>query len=181
MPMSMDELIARADELAGSIENYEPTEEDYERAEKNYRHKLMHAVMRRGFAERDLAEAVAEARENNMSWALIGDLLGVSGQAASKKYGAAKSAGGSLGERVVKGRVASSGPGYGLALHGLPKADREPRNFVVAALKDAMPQNAELVVFLGDAASKFEAHVQHGDEPRKVAEVFRHKLEEVEH
>lgn len=85
MPRSMDELIARADELADKFEAYEPRDED--RGNEPPLLVLRRAAYRRSLAERDLADAVREARRVGASWSKIGDELGTTGEAARQRYG----------------------------------------------------------------------------------------------
>lgn len=83
MPRSIDELIARAEEIADRFESYEPHDED--------RHEpalmaLRRIAYRRALVERELADAVGDARKSGMSWAKIGRELGTSGEAARQRY-----------------------------------------------------------------------------------------------
>jgi hypothetical protein len=48
---------------------------------------LRSAVVASADAERAIAEAVADARDDGMSWLAIGVVLGLSGEAARKRYG----------------------------------------------------------------------------------------------
>ena len=79
----MDELIARADELADAFEDYEPQEED--RGEPALM-ALRRVAYQRALLERELLEAVRRAREAGASWAKIGHELGTSGEAARQRY-----------------------------------------------------------------------------------------------
>lgn len=83
MPRSMDELIARADELANAFEDYEPQEED--RGEPALM-ALRRVAYQRALLERELLTAVHRAREAGASWAKIGRELGTSGEAARQRY-----------------------------------------------------------------------------------------------
>jgi hypothetical protein len=83
MPRSIDELIARADELADRFERYDPRDED------NHEPALMalrRVAYRRILIERELARAVRDAREAGTSWEKIGRELGTSGEAARQRY-----------------------------------------------------------------------------------------------
>jgi hypothetical protein len=84
MPRSIEELIARADDLADRFEAAEPTSE---RADEPALLALRRAAYRRSLAERDLAHAVRAARRDGASWAKIGAELGTSGEAARQRYG----------------------------------------------------------------------------------------------
>lgn len=83
MPRSMDELIARADELADAFEDYEPEDED--RGEPALM-ALRRVAYQRALLEGELLEAVRRAREAGASWAKIGQELGTSGEAARQRY-----------------------------------------------------------------------------------------------
>ena len=84
MPRSLHEILAQADELADTFEAYEPDDEDEGKASSLVALRL--AVARRANADRDLLVAVAEARSHHLSWAMIGDQLGTSGEAARQRY-----------------------------------------------------------------------------------------------
>lgn len=79
----MDELIARADELAEEFEHYDPRDGD--RGEPPLM-ALRRLAYRRSLIEKELADAVREAREAGASWAKIGRELGTSGEAARQRY-----------------------------------------------------------------------------------------------
>lgn len=83
MPRSLDELMARADQLADTFEAYEP--QDADRGEPPLM-ALRRAAFRRSMVERELTEAVGEARRSGVSWAKIGSELGTSGEAARQRY-----------------------------------------------------------------------------------------------
>ncbi len=84
MPRSIDDLVARADELADEFEGYVPHEAD--RGEPALL-ALRRAAYRRALIERELVERVLQAREAGESWAKIGNELGTSGEAARQRYG----------------------------------------------------------------------------------------------
>lgn len=84
VPRSIDELIAHADEIADRFENYEP--QDSDRREPPLL-ALRRLAYRRSLVERELAEAVRDARGAGASWAKIGNELGTSGEAARQRYG----------------------------------------------------------------------------------------------
>jgi hypothetical protein len=86
MPRSLDQMLTQAEELADRFEAYEPQPGDRETVGPVTRVRL--AALRRAQAERDLADAVAEAREARASWKTIGELVGTSGEAARQRYGA---------------------------------------------------------------------------------------------
>jgi hypothetical protein len=85
MPRSLEEILAHADELADAFEAYEPSPEDQGKASSLMALRL--AAVRRAEADRALLEAVADARQHHVSWAVIGSLLGTSGEAARQRYG----------------------------------------------------------------------------------------------
>jgi len=85
MPLSLQEILDRQDELTARLENYEP-EPDDERDPAVFR-RLLAAASNRVKSEATLAEAVAEARTAGYSWALIGSTIGTTGQAAQQRYG----------------------------------------------------------------------------------------------
>jgi hypothetical protein len=83
MPRSIDELIAQADELADEFEAYGP--DGMDRLEPSLM-ALRRAAYRRALVERQLVEAVRQAREEGASWSKIGEHLGTSGEAARQRY-----------------------------------------------------------------------------------------------
>jgi hypothetical protein len=85
MPRSLQEILDNADQLARRFEQFEP-EADQVRDAAPLR-RIHVAVAARSDAERELASAVAEARESGLSWAVIGAYLGTSGEAARQRYG----------------------------------------------------------------------------------------------
>ena len=83
MARTLEDLIGYGEALAERFEN------DDDRSafrEPTTRSKLALAAMRRSFAERDLRRAVVEAKDEKLSWDEIGEILGVSGEAARKRY-----------------------------------------------------------------------------------------------
>lgn len=85
VPRSLEDLLAHADELADTFEAYEPSDAD--RAEPAVL-ALRRAAYRRALVERELVDAVAEARAAGVTWARIGEHLGTSGEAARQRYAA---------------------------------------------------------------------------------------------
>jgi hypothetical protein len=85
MPRTMKEIIDHADELARRFEEYEPDPAQVRDAHALA--KLRELVLARSAVERDLAAAVAAAREEGHSWGIIGAMLGTSGEAARQRYG----------------------------------------------------------------------------------------------
>lgn len=84
MPRSLDELIARADELADKFEDYEPRDDD--RGEPPLM-AVRRIAYQRSLLERELTDAIRQARRSGASWAKIGTELGTSGEAARQRYG----------------------------------------------------------------------------------------------
>jgi hypothetical protein len=83
MPRSIDDLLARGDELADQFEAYEPSPED--------RHEpplmaVRRLTYQRALLERQLLSAVRDARLAGTAWSKIGQELGTSGEAARQRY-----------------------------------------------------------------------------------------------
>jgi hypothetical protein len=85
MPRTVQEILNHADELARRFEAYEPAAED-ERDAHMFT-ALRDAVLLRSDAERSIRNTVDDARAHGYSWALIGSVLGTSGEAARQRYG----------------------------------------------------------------------------------------------
>jgi len=85
MPRTVQDILDHAGELAKRFEDYEPTPGD--ERDPAVVADLRRAVLSRSDAERSIKDAVARAREKGYSWALIGSLLGTSGEAARQRYG----------------------------------------------------------------------------------------------
>lgn len=71
---------------ARHVDDYEPDPAD-ERDPKAYQ-ALRQAALSRSAVEKDIVEAVKQARADGYSWSLIGSLLGTTGEAARQRYGA---------------------------------------------------------------------------------------------
>lgn len=84
MPKSLQDIIARSEDLADAFERYQPHPGD-ERDPAAMR-GLQAAVTNRTDAERKVVDAVREARHAGWSWAMIGLTLGTSGEAARQRY-----------------------------------------------------------------------------------------------
>jgi hypothetical protein len=84
---SIEEIKARADELADAFENYDPKRGDQD-APLPPVMAVKLAAWRRDAAEQELSEAVRAAREQRMSWREVGEAIGTSGEAARQRYGA---------------------------------------------------------------------------------------------
>ena len=85
MPHSFEYVLAHADELARRFEEHEPDPSRFKDARPLA--AIYRAVQARAQAERDILEAVGQAREAGLSWWLIGSYLGTSGEAARQRYG----------------------------------------------------------------------------------------------
>ena len=85
MPRSLDEMMAQADALADRFEAYEPEPGDRDTVAPLTQLRL--AALKRAEAEREIAEAVANARRSDTSWKAIGAAVGTSGEAARQRYG----------------------------------------------------------------------------------------------
>lgn len=85
MPRTVQDILNHADELASRFEAYEPTAAD-ERDPQAFS-ALRDAALARSDAERSIKTAVEHARARGYSWALIGSVLGTSGEAARQRYG----------------------------------------------------------------------------------------------
>jgi len=85
MPRTVQDILNHADELASRFEDYEPTATD-ERDPHAFS-ALRDAALARSDAERSIKTAVEHARAHGYSWALIGSVLGTSGEAARQRYG----------------------------------------------------------------------------------------------
>lgn len=83
MPRSLEEVLAHADELADEFETLDPTGiEPLDVGE----YLLRRAARARALAERQVADAVVEARRRDMAWRVIGNSLGTTAQSAQRRY-----------------------------------------------------------------------------------------------
>lgn len=87
MPRSLQEILDNADALADQFEALDPDSLEWHDAAPLRR--IRAAVVARTAAERELAEAVAEARAAGLPWGAIGAYVGTTGEAARQRYGAA--------------------------------------------------------------------------------------------
>lgn len=83
MPRSLDELIAQGDQLAEEFIDADRSQF----VELSPESKIRLAAMRRSGAERELRDAVLAGRSARLSWEIIGQMLGTTGEAARKRYG----------------------------------------------------------------------------------------------
>ncbi len=84
MPRTLQHIIDHADELAALAEQAEPEGDGHRGAIGN----LRAAVVASAQADQAVADAVAAGRADGMSWTAIGLIVGTSGEAARKRYGA---------------------------------------------------------------------------------------------
>lgn len=77
------EILAHADELARRFETFEPINSE----ETDALDGLARAVVDASNAQKNIDLWVAHARTQKKTWAAIGDVLGVSGEAVRQKYG----------------------------------------------------------------------------------------------
>jgi len=85
MPRSLSELIEHADFYAKQFENYPTSSEDA--IDSDIFKALWSAGQQKSALENSIAELVIKARLEDMSWKLIGQILGTSGEAARQRYG----------------------------------------------------------------------------------------------
>ena len=85
MPRTREQLERAAAEAEAWLDSLDPAETAAEDPRDLRRIGLALADVAR--AERDLADAVADARRNGRSWSEIALVLGVSKQAARQRYG----------------------------------------------------------------------------------------------
>ena len=82
---SLDDLAARAEQLADAFEDNTPAPGD-RGAPLPPVMAVKLAAYRRDAAERELRDAVARARENAVPWRQLGEAIGTSGEAARQRY-----------------------------------------------------------------------------------------------
>lgn len=87
MRRSLTDLIASADKLADAFENHDPTPVDFD-APLPPLMAVKLAAFRRSQAEKELADAIAQARQAHLSWRELGEAIGTSGEAARQRYAA---------------------------------------------------------------------------------------------
>jgi hypothetical protein len=89
MRPSLTDLIANADRLADAFESdsQELSAADFD-APLPPLMAVKLAAFRRAAAEKELATAIAQAREAHLSWRELGDAIGTSGEAVRQRYAA---------------------------------------------------------------------------------------------
>ena len=85
MPRSLAELIKQGDFYAQQFEDFPTDAEDG--IELETFKALWSAGQQKSVLENSIAELVTKARLENMSWKLIGQILGTTGEAARQRYG----------------------------------------------------------------------------------------------
>jgi hypothetical protein len=88
MPRTLQEILEHDEELADRFETSDPDTWTEIPIEDEAERRLAQAARARAHAEHAVADSVAFARQHNLSWRRIGDVLGTSAQAAQKRYGA---------------------------------------------------------------------------------------------
>lgn len=85
MPRSVADILAHADSYAQRFETWEPDPANIKDAKPlaQLRRAFEHATQ----AQCAVVDAVAEARREGFSWALIGTMVGTTGEAARQRYG----------------------------------------------------------------------------------------------
>lgn len=87
MPRTLQEILDHDEELADRFATSDPdTWTELPLADEAER-RLAQAARGRASAEQAVADSVAFARQHDVSWRRIGDVLGTSAQAAQKRYG----------------------------------------------------------------------------------------------
>jgi predicted phage gp36 major capsid-like protein len=89
MPRTVQEILDHADALAARFEQHEPGDDVRDASALG---AVRGAFLGRAEAERNLADAVVQARHAGHSWASIGAMVGTSGEAARQRYGQSVSA-----------------------------------------------------------------------------------------
>jgi hypothetical protein len=85
MRPTRQDLEARAEQWADRFENYEPKPADFD-APVPVVMAVRLAAWKRSLAERELTDAVRNARAAHQSWRTIGDAIGTTGEAARQRY-----------------------------------------------------------------------------------------------
>jgi hypothetical protein len=85
MPRSLSELIKHGDFYAKQFEDFPTSSEDA--IDGEIFTALWSAGQQKSALENSIAELVIKARSQDMSWKLIGQILGTSGEAARQRYG----------------------------------------------------------------------------------------------
>ncbi len=84
MPRTVQEILDHAEVLVEQCENDDPRAEDEINVAALLR--LRNATAERSLAERHMIEAIREARKRGVTWAVIGGIIGTSGEAVRQRY-----------------------------------------------------------------------------------------------
>jgi hypothetical protein len=84
VPRTLQEILDNAEALA---QQFEDLPDDAEVLDAEPLRRIQQATQARAAVERELAAAVVDAREQGISWAVIGAYMGTSGEAARQRYG----------------------------------------------------------------------------------------------
>lgn len=84
MPRTIEQILSRCDELAARFEEYTPQAQDEVSMEAL--EDLRNAVGEQAAAQRHLVEAIRKARHSRISWEIIGEHVGTTGEAARQRY-----------------------------------------------------------------------------------------------
>ena len=85
MRPTREELEARAKQWADEFETYEPMPEDFNAPVPPIMAVRL-AAWKRSMAEKELATAVAAARDQRVSWRAVGEAIGTTGEGARQRY-----------------------------------------------------------------------------------------------
>lgn len=80
-PRTLEEILASVEEITGRL-----TQAAWANNHKDPLAAIAAAFESRAWAEKQLADRVADARAAGCSWAAIGAMLGTSGEAARQRY-----------------------------------------------------------------------------------------------
>ena len=84
MSWTLEQILDRADELAGRFEAFDPSEA----VEVPVAEYLLHRAVRASLKDQaHLVDALTAAREAGTSWTRIGEILGIPGPEAERRYG----------------------------------------------------------------------------------------------
>jgi hypothetical protein len=85
MPRTTQVILDQAEELATRFERHQPSADSAREASALRGVRV--AFLARAEAERELVDAVVNARHDGHSWSSIGAMVGTSGEAARQRYG----------------------------------------------------------------------------------------------
>lgn len=99
MPRTIQEVIAQADELARRFENGELPGKNAKELDAAPLREVRKVFEDAARTQERLVDAVSVARASGHTWAMIGAMVGTSGEAARQRYGSISAA------RTIKRRV----------------------------------------------------------------------------